>query len=187
MNKFYLFLILILTACSITDASSEYDNPNCIGVRKFKVLQAINHNAALAYECDDSSCYQYYKNNLDMILGDNVNEDLYDEMVYEVPKDKCAVRSGVYKYKNKQGDIRTVSQVVFQYKNNPVTEEEQQYRIYKSKEKLYYICMRDFEDGKQEKDEKYCACFGESYFNSNGDVKTIKKECGRLPRFLMSN
>lgn len=189
MNKFYLFLILTLTACSITDSSSEFgsDNPNCIGIRKFKVLQALDHNAALAYECDDSDCSWYYKNNLDMILGDNVNEGLYDGMIYEVPADKCAVRSGVYKYKNKQGDRRTVSQVVFQYKNNPATEEEQQHRLYKAKENLYFICMRDFKDNKQPKDEKYCLCFGESYINSNGDIKTIKEECGKLPNFLTSN
>ena len=119
-----------------------------------------------------------------MILGDNVNEDLYDGMVYEVPTDKCAVRSGVYKYENKQGDMKTVSQVVFQYKNNPSTEEEQQYRFDEAKETLYHLCMRDFEDNKQTKDEKYCICFGENYFNTNGDVKIIKKECGKLPKFL---
>lgn len=186
MKKIGLFLVLILSACSITDSLSEFgvDNPNCIGVRNFKVLQALGHNTALAYECDDSDCSWYYNNNLDMILGDNVNEDLYDGMIYSVPTDKCAVRSGVYKYENKQGDMKTVSQVIFQYKNNPSTEEEQKYRTDKAKEDLYHICMRDLEDNKQTKDEKYCICFGEKYFNSNGDAKIIKKECGKLPKFL---
>lgn len=186
MKKICLFLALILSACSITDSVSEFgvDNQNCIGVRKFKVLQALGHNTALAYECDDSDCSWYYNNNLDMILGDNVNEDLYDGMIYEVPTDKCAVRNGVYKYENKQGDIKTVSQVIFQYKNNPSSEEEQQYRIDKVKENLYHICMRDLEDNKQTKDEKYCICFGENYFNSNGDTQIVKKECGKFPKFL---
>lgn len=44
--------------------------------------------------------------------------------------------------------------------------------------------MRDLEDNKQTKDEKYCICFGENYFNSNGDTQIVKKECGKFPKFL---
>lgn len=186
MKKLVLVFTILLANCAITDSFKEVniDNENCIGVRRFKVLQAIDHNTGLAYECFTPDCSDYYYNNLDFILGDKVSEDLYDGMIYEVPTDKCAVRSGVYRYENKQGDMKTVSQVIFQYKNNPSTEEEQQYRADKAKEKLYHICMSDLEDNKQTKDEKYCICFGENYFNSNGDVQIVKKECGKIPDFM---
>lgn len=181
MKKIYLLLIFIITACSTAELGA--DNQNCLGIRKFKVLQALYHNAALAYECNTFDCSSYYNNNLDMILGDDVNEDLYDGMIYKVPTDKCAVRDGVYRYKNKQGDTKTVSQIVFEYKNNPATEKEQQYRYYKAKENIFYICMRDFENEKIE-NEKYCTCFAKSYFNNHGDRKAIKKECKKLPKFM---
>ena len=120
MKKLILAFTVLLTSCTITDSFKEVniDNENCIGVRRFKVLQAIYHNTGLAYECFTPDCSDYYHNNLDFILGDKVSEDLYDGMIYEVPTDKCAIRSGVYKYETKNGDMKTVSQIVFEYKND---------------------------------------------------------------------
>lgn len=193
MKKFYLFLTLLITACSFMDSLSEFgvDNKNCIGVRRFKVLQAIDHNTGLAFECFTPDCSDAYNNNLDLIFGDNVNEDLYDGMVYEVPSDKCAVRKGVYRYVNTQETPKTVSQIIFEYKNDYKSEEEHQERINKAKEDiysfLYSFCMNSFEDRKLQTDEEYCKCYGSSFIDNNGDEKAVKKECGKLPKFLSSN
>ena len=186
MKKLILAFTVLLTSCAITDSFKEVniDNENCIGVRRFKVLQAIYHNTGLAYECFTPDCSDYYHNNLDFILGDKVSEDLYDGMIYEVPTDKCAVRKGVYKYENKEGTMKTVSQIIFEYKNNYKSEEERQNRIYEAKENIYSLCMNSYEDEKLQKDEKYCTCYGSSYIDNSGDAKAIKKECGKLPKFL---
>ena len=171
MKKFYLFLTLLITACSFMDSLSEFgvDNKNCIGVRRFKVLQAIDHNTGLALECFTPDCSDAYNNNLDFIYGDNVNEDLYDTQ--ETPK--------------------TVSQIIFEYKNDYKSEEEHQERINKAKEDiysfLYSFCMNSFEDRKLQTDEEYCKCYGSSFIDNNGDEKAVKKECGKLPKFLSSN
>ena len=78
MKKIYLLLIFLLTSCSTVDSLSEIgvDNKSCIGVRRFKVLQAIHHNAGLAFECFTPDCSDAYSNNLNFILGDKVSEDL---------------------------------------------------------------------------------------------------------------
>ena len=79
-------------------------------------------------------------------------------------------------------------QKIVETKNKDIVDKKastpQKLNSYEAKETLYHLCMRDFEDNKQTKDEKYCICFGENYFNTNGDVKIIKKECGKLPKFL---
>lgn len=189
MKRIYLFLILSLMSCSTIDSLSEIgvDNENCIGVRKFKVLQALHHNAGLAFECFTSDCSDAYSNNIDFILGDKVGEDLYDGMIYNVPTEKCAVRKGVYKYENKEGVQKTVSQIVFEYKNDYKSEEEHQNRVYEAKENIYFLCMNSFEDEKLQGDEKYCTCYGSSYINNGGNANAIKKECGKLPKFLPSH
>lgn len=189
MKKFILVAALILSACSTLDVikEPEYDNKNCINIRKFKVLQAISHNVGLAFECFDFDCSDAYQNNLDLIYGDKVSEDLYDGMIYEVPEEKCAVRDGVYKYENKEGMQKTVSQVVFQYKNDYQSEEEHQNRVSKAKENIYSLCINIYEEEKLPKDEKYCICYGNSYIDNSGDAKAIKKDCGKLPKFLPSN
>lgn len=189
MKNIYLLLILLLTSCSTIDSLSEIgvDNENCIGVRRFKVLQAIHHNTGLAFECFTPDCSDAYSNNVNFIFGDKVSEDLYDGMIYEVPADKCAVRNGVYKYQNKEGTQKTVSQIVFEYKNNYQSEEEHQNRISEAKENIYALCINSYEDEELPQDEKYCSCYGSSYIDNGGDAKAIKKECGKLPKFLPSN
>ena len=186
MKNIIYIVCFLLTSCSITDSLTEVniDNKDCIGVRRFKVLQAINHNRGLAYECYTSDCSDYYRNTLNYIMGDRIGDDLYDGMIYEVPSDKCAVRKGVYKYENKEGIMKTVSQIIFQYKNEPKTEKEYMSRIYEAKEDIYHLCMNIFEDEKAKRDEKYCECYGSSYVDNNGDAKAIQKECGKLPKIL---
>lgn len=189
MKKVLLSFVILLVGCAVTDALLEtnVDNESCIGVRRFKVLQAIHHNTGLAYECFTPDCSDYYHNNLDFILGDKIGEDLYDDMIYEVPTDKCAVRKGVYKYEAKSGVMKTVSQIVFEYKNDSKSEEERLNRIHKAKEEIYSLCLQVFEDENVKKDEKYCECYGSSYIDNSGDAKAIQKECGKLPKFLPSN
>ena len=70
MKKLVLVFTILLANCAITDSFKEVniDNENCIGVRRFKVLQAIDHNTGLAYECFTPDCSDYYYNNLDFIF-----------------------------------------------------------------------------------------------------------------------
>ena len=85
MKKICLFLLfLLITSCSTIDTLEEIgvDNKRCIGIRRFKVLQAVYHNTGLAFECFTPDCSDAYRNNLDFILGDKVSEDLYDGMIY---------------------------------------------------------------------------------------------------------
>jgi len=79
MKKIFMLLIFILSSCTITDSISEIgvDNKDCIGVRRFKVLQVIG-DSALAHECFTQDCSDYYHNTLDLITKDNV--DYYDDM-----------------------------------------------------------------------------------------------------------
>ncbi len=186
MKNIIYIVCFLLTSCSITDSLTEVniDNKDCIGVRRFKVLQAIYHNTGLAYECFTPDCSDYYHNNLDFVLADKIGDDWYDGMIYEVPNDKCAVRKGVYKYKNKEGTMKTVSQIIFEYKNDYKSEEEHQNRIYEAKENIYSLCLLTFEDEKVKIDENYCECYGSSYIDNNGDAKAIQKECGKLPKIL---
>lgn len=183
MKKIFMLLIFILSSCTITDSISEIgvDNKDCIGVRRFKVLQVIG-DSALAYECFTQDCSDYYHNTLDLITKDNV--DYYDDMIYEVAPDKCAVRNGVYKYENKQGTIKTVSVIYFSYMNNAQTEEERQRRILEAKIKLADICLSDFEGKETQKDIEFCECYGDVYIDSDGDKNEVKKKCGKLPQFL---
>lgn len=184
MKKILLFLVLILAACSTIDSLSEFgvDNKNCIGVRRFKILQVIYQGGALAYECDTIDCENYFNNNLDLILERNT--DFYDDMIYEVPSDKCAIRNGVYRYQAKDKNIKTVSQVMFTYKNYPKTEEEHQRRVYEAKEEIYDICIEAYKENKIKTDEKYCRCYSNSILENNGNTEAIKKECGKIPDFL---
>lgn len=189
MKKLILPFVILLSGCTITDSlfKTKVDNENCIDVRSFKVLQATYHNMGLAFECSTLDCSDYYfTNNLDFIVGDKIGEDLYDGMIYEVPTDKCAVRNGVYKYETKEGNMKTVSQINFEYKNDYKSEEERQNRISQAKENLYSLCLIHFELENVKKDEKYCACYANSYVNNDGDAKAIKKDCGKLPKFLSS-
>lgn len=189
MKKFCLFLMFIITFCTTVDALAEigFDNKKCIEVRRFKVLQAVYHNTGLAFECFTHDCSDAYRNNLDFILGDKVSEDLYDNMIYEVPADKCAVRDGVFRYETKDGSLKTVSRIVFEYKNDYQSEEEHQKRIYEAKENIASMCLNWYEDENLPKNEKYCTCFANSYVNNNGDFQTVKKECGKWLDFLPYN
>ena len=187
MKKLILYsLFLMLSACSITDAFTELnvDNKNCIGVRRFKVIRADYLNSAFAYECYTSDCSDWYKNTLDFILVGMGEKELYDDMIYEVPNDRCAVRNGVFKYETKDGHMKTVSQVVFEYKNDYKSEEEHQNRIYKAKESMYKMCLYLFKNEELEVDDEYCACYGNSHIENSGNSKAIEEECGKMPKFL---
>lgn len=189
MKKLVLAFVILLAGCAITDSllKTKIDNENCIDVRSFKVIQAVYHNMGLAFECSNPDCSDfYYNNNVDFIVGDKVGEDLYDGMIYKVPTDKCAVRNGVYRYENKEGVMKTVSQINFEYKNDYKSEEERQNRIYEAKENMYSICLIRFELENIKQDEQYCTCYADSYINNDGDVKAIKQDCGKLPKFLLA-
>lgn len=189
MKKLVFISCFLLVGCAIGNSlfGENVDNENCIDVRTFKVFQAVYHNTGLAFECSTPDCSDsYYLNNVDFVYGDKGGEDLYDGMIYKVPDEKCAVRNGVFQYEAKNGSMKTVSQIFFEYKNDCRTEEECQKRVYKAKENLYSLCLQLFEDKKIKKDEEYCFCYGNSYIDNSGDAKAIKKECGKLPNFLPS-
>lgn len=189
MKKLVLAFVILLAGCVITDSllETKADNENCIDVRSFKVLQAVYHSMGLAFECSTPDCSDfYYNNNVDFIIGDKIGEDLYDGMIYKVPNDKCAVRNGVYRYENKEGLMKTVSNIVFEYKNDCKSEKECQNRAYEAKENLYFLCLMHFELENIKQDEQYCTCYADSYTDNDGDAKAIKQDCGKLPKFLPS-
>ena len=79
-----------------------------------------------------------------------------------------------------------MSQIVFEFIIDYQSDEERQSRIYEAKENIYALCMNSYEDEELPQDEKYCSCYGSSYIDNSGNANAVKKECGKLPKFLPS-
>lgn len=196
MKKVYLFLFALLTGCTSITVFS--DNDNCISSREFQVLQALNNGGALAYECTfwDGCSYQ----NQVVYLDWQPNVDYYDNMMVKVPANKCAVMDGVYKYTNKQDTLKTVPIIKFEYKDAPKSEKDILERLDDKYDRMYAACLYDSKAiGKE--DSKFCSCYAEQFMKYfielssqenmvySDDIlnEKIKKECGKLPKFLTSN
>lgn len=192
MKKILVLMATLITGCTTVTIMS--DNKDCIAVREFKVLQALN-DGALAYECtiwDGCSSFNqlYYIENL-------LDKDYYDGMEVKIPSNKCAVQNGVYRYTNKQDTVKTVPSIRFEFKDNPKTEEDIQERIYDKYKRMYNACVSDFNTEKLGNGDKFCDCYAinfvkylidaessEKEFSKDELNKTIKKECGKIPDFL---
>ena len=196
MKKICLFLSVLLTGCATITVFS--DNKNCISTRKFEVLQALNDGGALAYECtflDGCSSFNQL-----VYIDWQPGIDYYDNMIVEVPSNKCAVQNGVYKYTNTQNTLKTVPVIKFEYQNAPETEEDILDRLEDKHNRMYEACLYDSK-ASGTVDPKFCSCYADQFMkyfinihsNENTEYsndefnKIIKKECGKLPKFLTSN
>lgn len=195
MKKICLFLSVLLAGCTSVTVFS--DNKNCVSSREFEVFQALNDGGALAWEC--TFLYGCSYQNQPVYLDWQPNIDYYDGMMVKVPSSKCAVRDGVYKYTNKQDTLKTVPVIKFEYKDAPKSENDILERLDDKHNRMYAACLYDSKASGKE-DPKFCSCYAEQFmkyfmeinFQENAEYsndilnKTVKKECGKLPKFLPS-
>ena len=190
MKKIYcLIFVFLLFGCK------SPDNPNCMNMSRFKVAQVLD-SGALAYECKHGECSPFNRwVALEMQLG----MDYYDDMIVNVPSDKCAVQDGVYKYQTKDERIKTVPIVDFDYKYEASSEEEVQERIQEKIDTMRLRMENECQNIIENKeDRKKCSCFSdvlleelvsarEKNDNFKGKeqvIKNIEKKCGKLPKEL---
>lgn len=192
MKKIILFATAFITGCATVTLMS--DNKDCLAVREFKVLQALN-GGALAYECtvwDGCSSFNqlYFIENL-------LDKDYYDGLEVKIPSNKCAVQNGVYKYTNKQDILKTVPSIRFEFKDDPKTEEDIEERLYDKYQRMYNACISDFNAKELKNGPKFCDCYSTNFvkyiinahasskeFSDDELNKIVTKECGKIPDFL---
>ena len=170
MKKIILLIFFILIACTIANNNTinsiiKKENENCLNMKKFKVFQVFENNYALAHECledDDKYC-----SGLLVLLYPNINLEYYDDMYVTLPKDKCAIQDGVYRYETQNNVIKTVPIIYFGYKFEPESEEEFKRRAEEFINNINYICKMDLSGSKNKTQEniKKCDCVTE-YFST---------------------
>ena len=79
---------------------------DCISRKSVTIFQVLEPNLALAYEEDK------YTIGLTMLLTNTENKVYYDEQHIKLPKNTCFRAIGTYRYRNKQGDYKTVPVVI---------------------------------------------------------------------------
>lgn len=209
MKKLFLTLLFILLGCPkvysfdlFSDITfAEEHNPACMNMKKFKVFQVSDDNAALAKDCtteENGFCFGAV-----VLLEPQRTIDYYDDMYVYTPKNKCAVQDGVYRYETKSGDLKTVPIIHFEYKQTATSEKEVISRVNEKFEDLRYMCKRaatyDDIENIQEVVEK-CDCvvdtgkeeFLQAVKGNNRIIdkdefekefsKNVKKKCGELPK-----
>ncbi len=195
MKKLFLSFVVLLAGC--VSYTVFHDNENCIGTREFKILQALN-NGALAYECtiwDGCSSFNQL-----VFVDWLLDIDYYDDMVFKIPSNKCAVRNGVYTYTNRENIRKTVPAIRFEFKDNPKSKEDFVERFEDSYKKMYTACLHSSQESDNVKDSKFCECYTTEYvkyvntldfdmdnFSYTVLNKNVKKECGKLPKYVPSD
>lgn len=194
MKKFIICLSFILSGCASITLFS--DNENCISTNEFKILQALDRGA-LAYECTFSEGCSVW--NQIVFLEKQLNIDYYDGMIVKSPNKKCAVIDGVYTYTTREDIRKTVPVIRFEYKNSPKTEEEFYERTIEFEDVIYDTCLSDYRASNVKEDKKFCKCYaqeaktalikahkGEDVYDEDNFNKNLKKNCGKLPKFMES-
>ena len=204
MKKLALTLSVLLSGCAVVDISPS--NENCIETNQFEIFQVLN-DGALAHECtfaDGCSAF-----NQTVFILNQRNIDYYDGMKVSTPSGKCAVRDGVYKYESKDGRMRTIPVISFEYKNEPKSEEEFLERIGELREDIYDSCLVEInkESSKnRDKNTKKCECVADTMIDRIIDMTVIddslqkqdmesekfvkdfmldmEKKCGKLPKSM---
>ena len=205
MKKFLILSMLILTGCAkissmnIVPSEGGYDverNEDCMDMTRFKVLQVLEDNHALAYECNSG---EYCYSNTVVLLTPQDGVDYYDDMTVSLPKQKCAVQDGVYKYETKNNSLKTVPIIRYQYEFSPRSEEEAMQRFYEKMDEMKDDCKMSLTKNKKhntDANKKKCDCGVDLLANElltvkNGGTSTfsdaealkkdIEKQCGKLP------
>lgn len=200
---FFISLVLLLCYCAeltqtanLTTAPKSKRSLDCTSVypvRRFEVFQVIEDNYALAHGCnadDDTHCWGTL-----VLLTPMSGIDFYDDMFVTIPKEKCAVQNGVYRYETRYHSIKTVPRIEYGCEFVPETEEEFIRRLDEKADQLK-ICVR-----LQLKAKKYntitnlkkCDCWADFlvqevkeniktiYTDEVALKKAIEQKCGKLP------
>lgn len=208
MKKLFLMLAFILLWCPkvysfdlFSDIIfAEEHNPACMSMKKFRVFQVFNDNSALANECTTEEKEMFCFGAV-VLLEPQRTIDYYDDMYVSTPKDKCSVQNGVYRYETKNGNLKTVPIIHFEYEKSAASEEETISRVNEKLEDLRYICKISAVDddiGNVQEVLEKCDCIvdtGKEEFlqvlkENNGNIdkdevkkefsKKVKKKCGEL-------
>lgn len=201
MKKILITLPLFLIGCSYNSSVNlplmrsnvEY-NENCMEMRQFKVFQVFDGNHALAFEYNGDSLYAY---NPVVLLTPMRGIDFYDDMLFSLPSEKCAVQDGTYKYETKDKRIKTVPRITYEYAYSTDSEEEKMKRFYEHMDDLRYECKLSLTGNKKNNtsaNRKKCDCSVDfliedilamkekgTYSSGNDSQKQMEKKCGRLP------
>lgn len=164
-------------------------------MRRFKVFQVIEDNYALAWECrvdDNTYCF-----GVTVLLTPMFGIDFYDGMFVTIPKKKCAVQNGVYRYETKyDGSIKTVPLVKYDYEFAPKTKEELIQRLYENADEMKSGCKIIVGSNKKNNTTtnlKKCDCLVDFFVQEvKENIKTIytdeaalkraiEQKCGKLP------
>lgn len=199
MSKFVvLFVAFALLGCvNQTESGSNYKptyNEDCEDVKAVKVFQTLN-DGALASVCDSS--YSDICMGATVFVPKLLDKTMWDDKKITPPKGKCFVFNDVYKYTSKDERNRTVPIADFAYQYSPKSDEELAERMVESRDKLYDICIEEFESTKSAKGESQtkCKCLADTMvikiasIKASGDDmseqdlnKKIVQECGSFPK-----
>lgn len=199
MKRLLMLLSLIVSGCSqnspmnmpLFQSNTEH-NEDCLNMRRFKVLQVLEFNHALAYECNGGELCVL---NPIVLLTPMRGVDYYDDMMVTVPADKCAVQYGTYKYETKKKIVKTVPRIAFEYEYSASSEEELAKRFYESMDDLRYECKLSLTEEKKyntKANMKKCDCSVDYLTKAAVSIKSgkepepdmkkkMEKKCGRVP------
>lgn len=102
-----LFLIVIgITSSYANDAGKTfYEAPgDCITTEKLQVIQDIGGGYALAQERKRG----FSLDELVVLIENENKNDFYDDQIIKVPAGKCMRQIGIYKYRSKGDEDKTV-------------------------------------------------------------------------------
>lgn len=102
-----LFLIVIGIASSYANDAGKtfYEAPgDCITTEKLQVIQDIGGGYALAQERKRG----FSLDELVVLIENEDKNDFYDDQIIKVPAGKCMRQIGIYKYRSKGDEDKTV-------------------------------------------------------------------------------
>ncbi len=204
MKKTILLLAMLLCSCTELTPSANFTlgkqlerNPDCMPMYRFKVLQVLGDNYALANECepdDDNYCFGAV-----VLLTPMSGIDFYDDMFVTIPEKKCAIQDGVYRYETKNKSLKTVPRIRYAYEFAPESEEELMQRLDETMDEMKNECktmVRSSKKNNTTTNLKKCDCgvdfLTQEIIDNNEDIKTkytdetalkkaIEQKCGKLP------
>ncbi|MBR2501985.1 MAG: hypothetical protein IKB68_05885 [Rikenellaceae bacterium] len=107
----FLFIVSLILASNLQNNGMTFfeKEGECISRKPFQVMQVIGDGYALAYESDYNYILETYIHSDLLALVTNLEGDLYyDEQIIKVPQGKCFKQIGIYKYKSKGGEYKTI-------------------------------------------------------------------------------
>lgn len=209
MKKIIFTLVLLISACTnipqvdvLDNIEKSERNKACMDMVRFKVLQVFADGYALAYECNDGKfCY----NNTIVLLTPQPGVYYYDDMLVNIPEEKCAIQDGVYRYETKNESIKTVPIIQYDYEYEAKNDEEREKRFFETMDNLRFGCKNSMTQDKKtnnSKSMKKCDCFIDSFITTYKEMNTknpsdkekdkvienmlknAEKKCGSIPDYL---